>query len=185
MLVAKKQDDRIVVGVSICDHFCECAEDDLYLDENVPIWKVKGEKDCYVFADKSSLSVNLLRYNDNIFKGITDGRSVIEKVVPKIKSILDAHSRLIGANEWGDYLLIVKGNKMFTINEHFNVCECDDVATLGYLPFLIAGLEECKEASPEQSILSTVKGLERLRNKKLFPLVTFDTKTKRRKIHYN
>ena len=51
MIVARKKDDRIMVGLSITDSWTEMTERDLVLEENIPFWKVRGEKDCYVFAE--------------------------------------------------------------------------------------------------------------------------------------
>ena len=85
MIVAIKKEDRVVVGMSICDGSVDMSSKDLALADNLPFWKVKGEKDCYVFTEDLTYSSDLLRYNDYVFKGITDGRSIVEKVLPKMK----------------------------------------------------------------------------------------------------
>lgn len=184
MVIAKRQDDKIVVGISDRDSLIEMCENDYYLEENLPFWKVNGEKDCFVCSSKVCFSTNLLRYNDKIFKGITDGKSIMQNVVPKIKGILSEYLSLINDKSWDSQLLIIKGNKMFTINNYFNVTEIEQSVALGYTPYLNSGIEESCDMSAEESILFSVRGLETIQNIKLFPIVTFNTKTKKKKVHY-
>ena len=93
MVVAIKKDDKISVGITVCDSLVDMTEKDLSLMENIPFWKVKGTKDCYVFAEDLTYGVDLLRYNDHIFKNITDGNSIIVDVVPQIKEILTENNK--------------------------------------------------------------------------------------------
>ena len=74
MFVAVKREDRVVVGITICDTYGDMTEKDLSLPDNIPFWKVKGEKNCYVCTDDINYSSDLLRYNDYVFKGVTDGK---------------------------------------------------------------------------------------------------------------
>ena len=113
MIVAVKKEDRVVVGISISDSFVEMAEKDLVLTENLPFWKVDKEKDCYVCTEDLCYSTDLLRYNSHIFKGITDGKSVIENVVPKMKILFEKNVCLTSDNDWHNQMLIIKGNKIF------------------------------------------------------------------------
>ena len=46
MIVAIKKEDRVVVGMSICDGSVDMSSKDLALADNLPFWKVQGEKDC-------------------------------------------------------------------------------------------------------------------------------------------
>lgn len=185
MVVAVKKDDRIVVGVTVCDSLIDMTDKDLSLDENIPFWKVKGNKDCYVFSEDLTLATDLLRFNDYIFKDVTDGNSVIETVVPKMKELLSKYSRIIGKDEWDSQLLIVKGDKMFTIGHYFTVSEADNFVGLGYEPYLLSGLEETKDISAQESVLFSVRNLNKTKSKNLFPLVLFDSKTKKKEIFYD
>ena len=170
MIVARKKDDRIMVGLSITDSWTEMTERDLALEENIPFWKVRGEKDCYVFAEDLIFATDLLRYNDYIFKNITDGNSVVEEVVPKMKELLGRYSCIIGKAEWASQILIVKGNKMFTIGHFFTVGEVDEFVGLGFEASLLSGLEENRDKSIEESILASVRNLSRMRCRNFYPL---------------
>ena len=185
MVVARKEGDRIVVGSTVADTLIDMTERDLSLLENIPFWKVKGEKNCYVFAEDLTFATDLLRFNDYVFKNITDGNSVIRNVVPKIKGLLSNYSQIINGKEWDSQLLIIKDNKMFTIGHYFTVSEVDEFVGLGYEKYLIGGLEESRDESLEESILFAVRNLNRMRNSNFFPLVLFDSKPKRRKVIFN
>ena len=68
MLIALKKDDEIVVASTIAGSFVDTSKKDLALADNIPFWKVKGVKDCYVFAEDLTFTTDLLRYNDYVFK---------------------------------------------------------------------------------------------------------------------
>ena len=102
-----------------------------------------------------------------------------------MKELLGRYSRIIGKDEWDSQLLIIKDNKMFTIGHYFTVSEVDEFVGLGYEKYLIGGLEESRDESGEESILFAVRILNRMRNRNFFPLVLFDTQTKRRKVIFN
>jgi hypothetical protein len=50
MVIVRKTDEKIVVGLTVTDALVNMTKRDLLLSENLPFWKVKGAKDCYVFA---------------------------------------------------------------------------------------------------------------------------------------
>ena len=181
MVVAVKKEDKITVGVTICDSLIDMTDRDLSNIENIPFWKVK---DCYIFAEDLTYSVDLLRYNDQIFKNITDGNSIILEVVPRIKELLDKHSFVINGKEWDSQLLIVKGNKMFTIGHYFTVSEIDDFVGLGFDSYLMGSLMETSDKPADESILFSVRNLNRMKGCNLFPVTLFNTETKKRKVYY-
>ena len=185
MILAVKKDDRIVVGINVISSLADMSERDLALSENIPFWKVKGNKDCYVFADTLSFAADLLRYNDYVFKDVSDGKSIVEKVVPKIKELLGRYSQIIKDKEMDTQILIVKGNKMFTIGRFFTVSEEDRFVGLKNNQYSIGALEESSDMDLEQSILFAARTVGRMRNIYNFPLLVFDNKTKKRKVFYN
>ena len=185
MVIARKDGDRIVVGSTVADTLIDMTDSDLALLENIPFWKVKGEKNCYVFAEDLTFATDLLRFNDYVFKNITDGNSVITNIVPKMKELLSKYSQIINGKEWDSQLLIIKDNKMFTIGHYFTVSEVDEFAGLGYEQYLLGALEESRDRPMEESILFAVRNLNRMRSRNFFPLMLFDSKTKKRKIAFN
>ena len=184
MVVALKKDGKITVGITVCDDFVDMSVTDLALEENLPFWKVKGTKDCYVFSEDLTFAADLLRYHDFIFKDITDGNSIVTNVVPKMKELLDGYNLITKSKEWDSQLLIVKGDKMYTIGHYFSVSEIDEATGLGFEPYLLGGLDESKDLPPVESILFAVRNLNRMRCRNLFPLTVMDLQTKKRTVYY-
>ena len=184
MIVAIKKEDKVVVGMSICDGSIDMSSKDLALADNMPFWKVQGEKDCYVCTEDLTYSADLLRYNDYVFKGITDGKSVVEKVLPKMKELLGKRNLLVNDKEWHNQMLIIKGNKIFRITNYFCVSEVDDYTAMGYENYLQGSLDATSDFEPTESILMSVRNTVRLSNRLLFPITIFDSKSKRKKVYY-
>ena len=187
MVIAVKEHDRVIVGTTICDSFFDISEKDLALADNMPWWKVKGNDDCYVFAEDLNYSTDLLRFSD-IFKGVTNSSSIITEVVHKMKELLGKHSRIINGDEWDSQLLIVKGNKMYVIGRYFTVSEQDTYACLGFENYMYGCLEEINskgyEVSLTDKVVNALRYFNAIRNRNYFPLTTFNTATKKRKVFF-
>ena len=184
MIIAVKKEDEIAVGISICDCSADMSEKDLSLADNLPFWKVKGEKDCYVCTDDLTYATDLLRYNDYVFKGISDGKSIIENVLPKMKDLLSKHNQLIKNKEWQNQLLIIKSGKIFRITNYFCVTEVDDYTALAGESLALGVLDNMEDAKPKDSILTALRHIGRMRNRIFFPVTIFDYKTKKKKVYY-
>ena len=100
-----------------------------------------------------------------------------------MKDFLGYNFQLIKGNKWDSRLLIVKGNKMYIIDTYFSVTEVDEMTSLGYDNCMLGALEDTKDENVEDSILSSVRNLNRLKSRCLFPLMIFDSKTKKRKFY--
>ena len=183
MVIAKKDKDRVVVGINISDQLSYAAMSSYVLEDNIPFWKVKGEKNCYVFCDNAGFAVNLLRYNDYVFKGITDVQSVAKNVIPKMRELLEKNDLIIRGKEWFGKLLIVKDNKIFTIENYFVLSETNAIA-LNDVILATGCIEECEGKSAKESVLYTLRVLEKATRVSSFPAVVFDSKTKRKTIYY-
>ena len=184
MIIAVKKDDEIAVAISICDCSINMSEKDLALADNLPFWKVKGEKDCYVGTDDLSYSTDLLRFNDSVFKGIHDGKSVIENVLPKMKDLLAKNNQLINNREWQGELIIIKSGKIFKISNYFCVSEEDECVVLGDENVLLGALDYMTDVQPKDSILTAIRHNGRMKNRKFFPTTIFDYQTKKKKVYY-
>ena len=184
MIIAVKKEDEIAVGISICDCSADMSEKDLSLADNLPFWKVKGENDCYVCTDDLTYATDLLRYNDYVFKGISDGKSVIENVLPKMKDLLSKHNQLIKNKEWQNQLLIIKSGKIFRITNYFCVTEVDDYTALAGESIVLGVLDNMINTESKESILTAIRHVGRMRNRNFFPITIFDYKTKKKKVYY-
>ena len=184
MVVAVKKEDGIVVGISARDGLGDMTTRDYTLEENLPFWKVKGVKDCYVFADTSNFAVELLRYNDAIFKDVSDGHSIVANVIPRMKALWSEYGQVFDNKEWDGQLLIVKDGKGFVVGRYFTVSEVDDVAACWQQNYLLGGLEEASALPETERILFAVRNLRQMRSRELFPMLVFDSKTKKRKWYF-
>ena len=184
MVIALKTEDRVIVATTIADSIDDMAMCDKTVKENIPFWKVRGTKDCFVFAEDLTYVSDLLRYNDYIFKNITDGSSIITDVVPQMKMLLDSYGYIHDGRKWPTRLVIVKGNKIFSISKYFVVDEIDEFVAFGCDSILKGAMEECADLPAEERILFAVNHLCCMENRMLFPLTLFDTKTKKRKVIY-
>ena len=184
MIIAVKKEDEIAVGISICDSSSDMTEKDLSLADNLPFWKVKCEKDCYVCTDDLSYATDLLRYNDYVFRGISDGKSIIENVLPKMKDLLSKNKQLIKNKEWQNQLLIIKSGKIFRITNYFCVTEVDDYTALAGEDIILGVLDNVANIEPKDGILTAIRHLNRMKNRQLFPITIFDYKTKKKKVYY-
>lgn len=184
MVIALKTKDRVIVATTIVDSIDDISTCDKSIQENLPYWKVRGTKDCFVFVDELKYSADVLRFHDFIFKNITDGNSIITDVVPKMKMVLDGYFCTHDGKEWDSRLIIVKGTKIYTIDRNFVVCEADEFAAHNYEYYISGAMEECPDLPPEQRILFAVNHVCEINNAKLYPLTLVDTKTKKHKVIY-
>lgn len=188
MIVALKTDDRVLVGITICNNSVGTSDKDLTLDENLPMWKVRGEKNCYVFTDRIDYPTDILRYNDRVFKGITDGKSIIRNVVPHIRDLLDKTDNLLKGQEdeqkWNNQMVIVKDGEIFFIDDYLVVFQKSEYVATAYENYVIGTLEDTRDLDPTQRILTAFRTVGRMRNITLFPVTIFDTKTKRKTVYY-
>jgi hypothetical protein len=101
-----------------------------------------------------------------------------------MKDFLGYNFQLIKENKWDSRLLIVKGNKMYTIGHYFTVSEVDDFVGLGFESYLLGGLSEASDEKPAESILFAIKNLNRMKSRNFFPVMLFDNQTKKKKVYY-
>lgn len=182
MVIAVKKDEKIMVGSSICDGCTQMTDKDLVLDENIPFWKPKNTKNCYVFAEDACMETDLLRYNDEIFKGVCDFDSIIANVIPKMQALLRRYYLISEDKSWGSQLLIIINGTMVTIDHYFVVTKFKNFVSLGADYVMCGAIEEMQDASLEERMIFAVKTTEQAFNKRLFPMVIRDMQTKKRKV---
>lgn len=185
MVVAIKDNGRILLGVTVADISRYISDNDLINEENLPYFKVRGEADCVVCYAGAGLEVEMdvLKFNDKIFRGITDAKSILQDVVPEIKELISPYKGINKEGHMKDSVYIVKGDRLFEITRHFIVHEVDYLA-MGYEDVVIGILETVEGLSGEEKLLAVARGIYKLCTKKTFPFIIFDTKTKKRKVFY-
>ena len=187
MIIALKKQDKIFVATGINDGSINMTEKDLLLSENIPFWKINGVKDCYVGVRDVSYSADLLRYNNYVFKNITDIKSIIDNVIPKMKDLLGKYDMSGDGKNWRNRLVIIKDDRIYEVDNFFSVEEEDEYAvlTIGYDTDYIKGaLDESKDLSAEESILNALRSYSLMKDSKVFPITIFNVTDKKKKIYY-
>ena len=64
------------------------------------------------------------------------------------------------------------------------VSEIDEYTVMGYESYIQGTLDETRDIAPEESILSAVRNVNRMRHRQFFPITVFDSKSKRKKVYY-
>ena len=159
MLIAVKQNNHVAVALSDAGITLKLSQKDGALYENVPYFKVKSNKDCYVFVDNLSVAYDILKAHEFIFCNVTDMSSLITTVVPKIKQLFKSYLLLDDNGEMSNRILVVKGDKMFDVCYDFKVVEYSDYVTYNHGDTTITTLEFCKADSAKQTLLNTLRCL--------------------------
>ena len=184
MIVAIKEKDKVVLGVSICDACIDMTDKDLAHPDNLPLRKLRGTKDCYMAMDTISLLTDALRYNDSLYKDFDDQMSIIENLVSVTKKLCKVISPYFNNKEMENRMVIVKDNRLYSVDSFFNVWEVDDFLATTYDDYYMAAFETMKDLSKEDKIVEVSRKIERLKNRKLFPMTILDTSTGKKKVYY-
>ncbi|MBQ0099360.1 MAG: hypothetical protein KBS91_02295 [Firmicutes bacterium] len=59
MYIAVKEKDNVYIGTSILENNVDSDDSDMVLEDNVPLFKVKGQKNTYVCVAETSLAADL------------------------------------------------------------------------------------------------------------------------------
>lgn len=184
MVIAKKTKDGVLVGISAVDSYIDMTIDDIMLDENQHFWKVSETEELYVFAAHASRAADVLRYNDEIFKNINNGISIVKNTVPKMKELFAKQGILIDGKEWDNQLIIVNGKSIYKISRYFVVSEEDSFVCTPKSAYFEGTIEESSNDSEEMSILKGFGVIEQVNMRKLFPVTIFDVKNEKYTIHH-
>ena len=186
MIIALKRKKKTVVAVSVVDQSSAMTDRDLMLPENLPFWQIKGVDNCYAGARKIGFAVDLLRYHDEIFEGITDAASIRELVVPKMKELLKKYDMITSDGMWQNLLVIVKDDKIYTIDDFFSVWDESEylIETLFIDDYIKGTLDDTKDLSAEDSILTSLRTYQSMGNRRGFPVMIYNLTDKTKKVYY-
>ena len=183
MIVARKKDGRVVVGITI-DEYSNSPNNQVVCEENIPFLKVRGMKDCYVFLDYSSRTSDILRYHPEVFKNINDENGIYI-VFKKIKDLLIKYKRVIDKSKLGVSILIVSNNRMFRIANNPSSAGENDDFTVFYDYYITGEMEYLKDLPADQAIVQALRNHQAMQGECMFPLLLVDTKTHKKTIIYN
>ncbi|MDD7158447.1 MAG: hypothetical protein PUH99_05600 [Firmicutes bacterium] len=183
MLIAIKDKGTVYIAQNVSDAIADVVEDDLVLDENVPIWKIKGSRHCYAACRSAFMSADVLRNRQDLFGGINTADDILTKTIPGIRAALKEKELIDKDQYWNNMLIIVKNDEIYQIDSFFVMNGIDDFVVCGRgSDFITGGLEWEKDLPLEERIKKVVACYDRMHCDHFFPIVLLNCKTGRRKI---
>lgn len=146
MLIAIKDEGTTYIAQSIADVTAVTSKDDLILDENVPLWKVKGVKRCYAACGSPQISADILRYAPGKYDGTENADYVLTEIIPKMRKLLTRCKLVNERKSWNNVLVIAKDDKIYYVDSGFMLAEIDRFIVKGRgEEFISSGLEKEKD----------------------------------------
>lgn len=183
MFVAVKDNDRFLIGCTIRDTL-DCMEySDLVLEDNMPVWKVKGKKNVVVACGEIDFASTLLKYNKRLFDVEITDDGIFRELVPMMKRFLDRFDLVDDKGHWDNELIIANNDISYIIGPDFSVVKVDDYyCSAVYYNLVMGSLSTDKVKPAKKRIIDACALVEKMKARKMFPLAIYDTKTRKRKI---
>lgn len=183
MFVAVKNDDRFFIGYSIRDNSIDMDESDLLLEDNIPVWKVRGKKGVLIMCGERDFAAALLKYNKKLFNFEISDKEMFGGFVPRLKDFLQYYDLVDNNGNWNNELLIVKDNAAYRVENDFTLTKIVDYCSSGRWNRLTTGSLAGSEGEPaEKRIVDAFRLVVKMRNYELFPILLYDSKSGKRKI---
>ena len=183
MFVAVKKDDGFLVGYSILDNCINMDESDTLLEDNIPVWKLRGKKGVLVICKERDFASTLLKYNKKLFNFDICDKEMYGGFVSRLKNFLRDYDLIDDKSNWSNELLIVNGDEAYIIDTDFTVTKITDYYSCGSWFRLTTGsLTESIGRNAETRIVDAFRLVEKMRNCALFPISIYDSRNGKRKI---
>lgn len=183
MFVAVKNDDRFLIGCSVRDGNINVDESDLLLEDNIPVWKVRGKKGVLVACGECGFAATLLKYNDRLFNFEINDDEMFGDFVRRLKHFLYHFDVINDKGHWENELLLVKDDFAYVVASDFTVLKIVDYKSSNSWNRLTRGSLVHSEGEPaKKRIVDAFKLVGKMQNKELFPIAIYDSKTGKRKI---
>ena len=163
------------------------ALNDYVLQENLPFFEVKDKKGVFMFFKKPTDSLEIFRYQTELFAKEVTFDSIVSYTIPKMINILEDNDLLDeDSTIWDNTALIVYNGKIFSITNRFEVIEELNYFTRGVNQFMTFGCLACDETLPiENRFANAIDMLLKLESLDVFPVTLFDVKTATYKHYFN
>lgn len=183
MFVAVKKDDGFLVGCSILDDCINMDESDMVLEDNIPVWKLRGRKGVLVMCGERNFASTLLKYNKKLFNFDICDKEIYGDFVSRLKNFLRDYDLIDDEGSWNNELLVVNGDEAYVISAYFAVSKVTDYYSIGSWFRLTTGsLTESIGRNAENRIVDAFRLVEKMRNCALFPISIYDSRNGKRKI---
>lgn len=178
MIIAIKEEDKVVVGYTNCETWGSLGEEDYVDEENLGI---RFSKDGVLFGfEEMGVRSDIFLYDDEFMEEEITPKTVVREIIPYIKQRLEDNCLSLDKNgEWKNTLIICKDNHIYDIDRNFGFSEIDDYIAHGYkAETAISILDQTAGLSAKERILKVMEVIGRLTKMDLFPMVITDTKSR-------
>ena len=183
MIVAIKDKDKVVVGVTFYDMSFLMSQADCIDAENLPVkildnGNIVGSSCCDVVSDAVLFDPDLSTF-------AMDYKGIVTKLIPHLKQKFEKLGALNKSNGFDNNFIICDNDNLIRVCSDFSVVECYEFACLGMGSSVMGTiLTQTRHLSPEERILHAVSFVSKLYKEDAFPLAICDTKSKQFKYYY-
>ena len=183
MFIGVKDKDRFIVGYSIRDVSVNMDERDLLLEDNYPVWKVRGNKGALIVCSELDFASTMLKYNKKLFDFDICDENIFGGFISKLKSFLDQFDLIEDSVHWNNQMLIIKEDCAYLISDVFSIEKVVDYCSSNQWMDLVTGsLARSADVTVEKKIVDSYELIDKMRAKNMFPIALYDSKTGKRKV---
>lgn len=146
------------------------------IPENLPMWKVRGSKNCIMAVTPSLRDADLLRYKKVTSK--ISYTNIVTNLIPQFKAQLKAFGRLNQDNEMNCSILIAKNDSAYLIQKN-DVIKIDSFYDEVGLAVLTPALLLYKDKKPIERLVRSLVLEGKDVYKTVFPIAILDTKNQK------
>ena len=183
-MIAFVEKDRVVIAYSpncALNGYREFAlsQEDLFLESNLLIWKMKGFKNCLMCGWEQLRECDLFRYGKPLIKG---GEITVKRLVGEFRPAMLKRAEEEGFVSEDEKLennyMIAQNNRLYLLVGDL-VHEVEDWATIGIYDreAICVLLEEYKDLPLDEKLRKISEYTEATEGSVMFPLLVMDTKT--------
>jgi len=186
LIIAIKQEDRVVVGYTTVDTWNCFTEQDSIDPENIAI-KFTPSGKLIAFALPISRA-DIFMYDEEFDQMASTPKSIIKDMIPYIQRKLKENRKPLRKDgSWGNSVVICDNNSIYQVTPQLHFREEGDCLTIS--PSNITGtiksvLDANASLPAEEQMVKVMQLVEKVHKHIMFPLVITDTKTQQFKVIY-
>ena len=179
MIIAIKEKDKVVLAYSPFDYTTPVTSDDMALEENLGIWKVRGNPHTVMGNRGAFAETDAFKYEEKLFRGEINYDSLTDGIIPAMEKFSEGKDYI--GDEKGRYeeFFIAQKDKLFKITSEHLVMEIDSYAVSGGgAEDLAKGALHATEGQPViDRIRKVFEFIARERQSVCYPISVIDTAT--------
>jgi len=186
MYIAIKDKDSVKIGITMADDNIGTHPHDYTLEDNLPIWKIRGQKGCMVAVSSTCFAANILKINNSLFNFEINDENMFGGFASKLKDYLQVVDIVNSDEKWFSRLIITNGEVIYEVASDFTITKYTDYAISNKWERLVQGAIDKNVNEPiEDRIMSGFNVVDKTNGFNLYPISIYDTKTGKRKLYYS